>query len=160
MSGEFLNEDGKPEGDKTEGKSLRAFAEATAAENAKLKADLAALQAQVKEQSLKSIWDGLDVVVPDKVKAFFTGEPTAEAVKAWVEENQDAFRFEPKPGSDTPTDEDAELAKLQAQLDTAQNLGKDKVDLGLAGKVAAIRNAALPKNEAELKSQLETYFKQ
>jgi len=143
--------------DKSEGRSLRAFAEAQAAENAVLKARLATAEATIAAQSFKSIWDGLDVTVPEKVRKFYTGDPDADAVKKWVEENQDAFRFEPK----TPTDGDssgdqaanADAAAQQAALNAAGNLGANSNISGYAAQIAQLKNAK-PTTQAELNAAL------
>lgn len=143
--------------DKSEGKSLRAFAEAQAAENATLKAELATLRAAQVEQSFKSIWDGLDVTVPEKTRQFYKGDPDADAVKKWVAENQDVFRFEPK----TPTDGDssgdqaanADAAAQQAAVNAATNLGASTNSGGYAAQLAQLKNAR-PTSQAELNSAL------
>lgn len=148
---EFLSDEQKAEQAKTEGTQLREFAKASAAEAAEWKAKFEALESKFKEQALSSIWDGLDVTVPDKVRKHFTGEPTADAVKAWVEENQDVFRFEPKTADGETGDQNDETAQLQAQLEAAQNLGRTKTDLGLAGQLAQLKNSSA-KTEADLDS--------
>lgn len=138
---EFLGNENGEQGKPEEGKSLRAFAEAQAAENAALKAQIATLEAKVSAHSFASIWDGLDVKVPEKVRKFYAGEADAEAVKKWVEENQDAFRFEPKTtdGAEGDGDLNDEASAQQAALDAAQSLGRDKSQVGLASTMAALK---------------------
>ncbi|MFD9734413.1 hypothetical protein [Umezawaea sp. NPDC059074] len=156
--GEFdgnSSEANKNEG--SDGSSLRAFAEAQAKENAELKARLATAEATIAAQSFRSIWDGLDVTVPEKVRKFYTGDPDADAVKKWVEENQDAFRFEPK----TPTDGDsagdqsanADAAAQQAAVNAATSLGSAAGNGGYAAQLAQMKNAR-PTSQAELNAAL------
>jgi hypothetical protein len=150
---EFLTDDqGEADGEKTDGKSLRAFAKETAKENAALKAELEALKSQVNTQALVSLWDDLDVKASDKVKAQYKGEPTADALKAWVEEHKDVYRFEPK-GETTETettDEVDDFSSQQAALQAAQSLGKDKGVLGdMAARMAKLKNSSA-KSPADL----------
>jgi len=157
VSEEFLSDDQKAE--KSEGSRLRKELEAKIAELALVRKELDEIKATTQKQALASLWDGLDVTAPDKVKALYDGEPTKEALAKWVEENRDVYRFEPKTTDAEVTegrsDEEAELAKLQEQLNATQGLGRDLTDTGLAGRVAQIRNTAQPKNLAELDDALD-----
>jgi hypothetical protein len=156
---EFLNAENGEQGKPEEGKSLRAFAEAQAAENAALKAELATVKQTLAAQSFKSIWDGLDVQVPEKTRAFYTGEADPEAVKKWVADNQDVFRFEAKTTEGAEGDggtDNAEAIAQQAALDAAQGLGRDKTHVGYAASIAQLkehRNSPT-RNEADLDKAL------
>jgi hypothetical protein len=156
---EFLTDEQKADQEKASGTQLRAYADAKAAEAAEWKTKFEALQSQLNTQTLASLWDGLDVNASDKVKAQYKGEPTADALKAWVEEHKDVYRFEPKgetEGESTETtDEVDDFASQQAALQAAQSLGKDKGVLGdLAARTAKLKNSSA-KSPADLDSLFE-----
>lgn len=117
----MTTDDFVPEGKaqpKTEsGGKLRDKLEAALKENKKRGELVAKLEAQLTSQKLATAMDAAGV--PEKARAFYKGEPDAEAIKAWVEEHSDVLRL-----SDSPQASEQEQGLRAVQR--ADGLGMDQ----------------------------------
>jgi hypothetical protein len=125
LSNEFLA-DGQEDvtSGQESGTALRKFAneqkklaEERAAELAELKAQFAKIQAG-------EIFTKLGV--PDKVRKFYSGEPTEDAIKSWVTENADVFGIEVGAETATQTEDQAVQHAQLGAVQQAQQLGADR----------------------------------
>lgn len=165
---EFLSGVGSDgDGDSDLVKLLRAKVREAAKRIKSLSEENAKFKEAETRKTLDATWEELKV--PEAVRKFYTGEPTAEAVKKWFDENKAVFNL----GGSSETDEDAgqeqtpeqqaQAQQLQQQLQgvtQAANLGFDAPNVGLealaaqgqqlAGKSAAANMADLDAYLAKL----------
>jgi hypothetical protein len=118
---EFLTDDeGNEQEDSPLLKKLRAELKKQAKERRAAEAKLLAIETESTQKTLNSVWDELNV--PEKVRKFYPGESTAEAVKAWVADNAEVFNLS-APADDTAT---GEVPDGQKQLEALKGLGRDQ----------------------------------
>lgn len=125
MSNEFLG-DGQSEDEGTSqesGSALRQFGKEQKARADKLERELNEFKAQLAKVQAGEIFTKLGV--PEKVRKFYSGDPTEDAISAWVKENADVFGLETdSPATQTP-EQEQQRSDL-AQVQQAQQLGQDR----------------------------------
>jgi glutamyl/glutaminyl-tRNA synthetase len=84
------------------------------------------LKSEKEDRALESTWNELNV--PEKVRQFYTGEKTAEAVKQWVEDNKEVFNLQPPEdsGSGSETDEQKQQKQELQGATKAATTGTDQ----------------------------------
>lgn len=159
MSDEFLTDPGKD----ADGSALRKFAEAQKAKAETLEKQLNELLTEKTERSRKDVFEQLKV--PEGIRKFYSGDVTADAVKAWIEENKTVFNFgdvsTTSEGANPDTSADNipdEVRQQVEQLQQTQNLGRDNGGaVGLDAKLAKLKTAVTGStrvSEADLEALL------
>jgi hypothetical protein len=122
MSNEFLGDGQDDSGENQEsGKALRQFGRDQQARANKLEQELNELKVALAKRDAESIFSKLGV--PEKVRKFYSGDPTEDAIKDWVKVNADVFGIE---GEVAPTPEQTETQTQIAAVQQAQSLGEDR----------------------------------
>lgn len=124
-----------------------------------------AFKSAATKQTLESAWTELKV--PEAVRKFYTGEPTADAVKTWFEENKAVFNLGGEQKSETDQsqqltpEQQAQASQLQAQLQSVQTATTIGTDIGnqlgfdaLKAEGAALGQKSALTNMAELDAHL------
>lgn len=107
------------------GKALRKFAEEQKALVKQLQQQLADAQTQLAARTAGDIFSKLGI--NEKVRKFYNGDPTEDAITAWWKENAEIFGVDPGVGQD-PTLDDAQQ-QHQRDIDAVQNaanIGQDR----------------------------------
>lgn len=93
----------------TDGSALRKFGTEQKRRADELDKQLAELRAELAKRNSSEIFAKLNV--PEKVRKFYTGEPTQDAIEAWVKENADVF------GLGSEAEQDPERQQQNADLE-------------------------------------------
>lgn len=107
------------------GSALRKFAEEQKTLVKQLQQQLAETQKQLASRAAAEVFTSLGI--NEKVRKFYTGDPTKEAIEAWWKENAEIFGVDPGVGQD-PTLTDAQQ-EHQAAIDNVQQaaqIGQDR----------------------------------
>jgi hypothetical protein len=81
--------------------------------------------------------------VPEKVRKFYAGDPTEDAITQWVKDNADVFGLTPEGGGDvTETPERRQMFDDLSGVMSAQQMGTDK-DGAVSREVLAQQRAEL-----------------
>ena len=106
------------------GSALRKFAKEQQARAKQLETELAELRATVARQNAESIFGKLGV--NDRVRKFYQGEPTEEAITQWVKDNADLFGIELGGEDPTKTPEQNQQHQELSAVNQAVNAGQDR----------------------------------
>lgn len=143
MTAAFLDEELEtetPPANDNSGSALRKFAN----EQKKLAdgyaKDLADLKAQLALRDASEVFSKLGV--PDKVRKFYSGEPTEDAITQWVKDNADVFGLSPAGEDPTVPPERKQMFDDLSGVQSAESLGIDK-DGSVSREVLASQRAAL-----------------
>ncbi len=120
--------DGQPNNNGTGG-GLRQFAESVQQENADLKAQLADIQKQLKQDKLDRTFDSLGV---PGAAALYQGDADPEKIKTWVGNMQQVFGGAPAPQVTTPNTPVAPAVtpEQQQQFQNMSEAGSQGTPLG------------------------------
>ena len=143
MTAPFVDEDDidtPPPANDQSGTALRKFANEQKALAAQYAKDLAELRATLAMRDAESVFKELGV--PDKGRKFYSGEPTKDAITAWVKENADVFGLSPDGEDITITPEKRQQFDDLSGVQAAGNLGLDK-DGAVSREVLAQQRADL-----------------
>lgn len=138
MSNEFLPDGDEPTGQESDGKALRRFGNEQKKRADELAQELAELKAQLAKRDAENIFTKLGV--PEKVRKFYSGDPTEDAIAAWVKENADVFGIEVDAA---PTEEQTEQVQQLANVQQAAQLGADKTQAWTRDSIAQKRQGLL-----------------
>jgi hypothetical protein len=107
------------------GSALRKFAEEQKQLVKQLQAQLAEVNKQLASRTTADVFAKLGV--SEKVRKFYTGEPTEEAISQWWKENAEVFGVDPGVGQD-PTLDDAQQEHQRAidAVQQATQIGQDR----------------------------------
>lgn len=107
------------------GSALRKFAEEQKQMVKQLQQQLAETQKQLASRAAAEVFTQLGI--NEKVRKFYTGDPTKEAIEAWWKENAEIFGVDPGVGQD-PTLTDAQQEHQQAidNVQRAAQIGQDR----------------------------------
>jgi ferritin-like metal-binding protein YciE len=107
------------------GSALRKFAEDQKNLVKQLQQQLAETQKQLASRAAAEVFTTLGI--NEKVRKFYTGDPTKEAIEAWWKENAEVFGVDPGVGND-PTLNDAQQQHQQdiQNVQQAAQLGQDR----------------------------------
>lgn len=127
MTAPFLDEDEietPPPTNDNSGSALRKFANEQKKLADQYAKDLAELKAQLALRDAGEVFSKLGV--PDKVRKFYSGEPTEEAITQWVKDNADVFGLSPDGQDPTVPPERKQLFDDLSGVQNAEQLGVDK----------------------------------
>jgi hypothetical protein len=123
------------------GSALRKWAKAQADMVKQLQKELADAKAENAKRDMESVFTKLGV--PDKVRKFYAGDPTEDAITQWVKDNADVFGLTPEGGGDvTETPERRQMFDDLSGVMSAQQMGTDK-DGAVSREVLAQQRAEL-----------------
>jgi hypothetical protein len=124
-----------------DGSALRKWAKAQADMVKQLQKELADTKAENAARAMADVFKELGV--PDKVRKFYSGDPTKEAITQWVQENADVFGLAGPDGEDptVPPERRQQFDDLSGVM-SAQSLGQDK-DGAVSREVLAQQRAEL-----------------
>lgn len=108
----------------TSGTALRKFAKEQQQLAKDLAKQLTELQAQVSMQNAAAIFGKLGV--NDRVRKFYSGEPTEEAITEWVKVNADLFGIDLGGEDPTKTPEQNQQHQDLGNVNQAVNAGQDR----------------------------------
>lgn len=87
-------------------------------------AELNDLKAQLAKRDAESIFAKLGV--PEKVRKFYSGDPTEDAITQWVKENADVFGIEPTGENPTVDPEQQQRAADLGRVAEAAGFGQER----------------------------------
>jgi hypothetical protein len=107
------------------GSALRKFAEEQKTLVKQLQQQLAETQKQLASRAANDVFTKLGI--SEKVRKFYAGDPTEEAISQWWKENAEVFGVDPGVGQD-PTLNDAQQQHQQAidNVQQAAQIGQDR----------------------------------
>jgi hypothetical protein len=144
MTAAFLDEDldtETPPANEQSGSQLRKFAKEQKELAAQYAKELADIKAQLALRDASAVFQKLGV--PDKVRKFYSGDPTEDAITAWVKDNADVFGLAGPDGEDpTIPPERKQMFDDLSGVQSAESLGIDK-DGSVSRDVLAQQRAEL-----------------
>lgn len=147
----FIDDDGNevvPPTNDQSGSALRKFANEQKKLFEQAAAELKELKTQLAKRDAESVFVKLGV--PDKVRKFYSGDPTEEAITAWVKENADVFGLSPDGEDPTvPPERKQQFDDLSGVM-SAQSLGMDKDGAVSRDVLAQQREELLNKKHSSL----------
>lgn len=123
------------------GSALRKWGKEQAKLAEDLRKELELVKAQLATRAAADIFSKLGV--PEKVRKFYSGDPTEDNIAAWVKENADVFGLETVEA--TQTEEQQQAHQEIAQTQQATQLGQDRAQ--------AFSREALAEQRSNLLSQ-------
>lgn len=107
------------------GSALRKFAEEQKQLVKQLQAQLVDAQKQLASRTVADVFTKLGI--SEKVRKFYSGDPTEDAINSWWKENAEVFGIDPGVGQD-PTLSDAQQEHQQAidAVQQAAQVGQDR----------------------------------
>lgn len=137
-----------PAGDQS-GSALRKWAKQQADLVKQLQKELADAKAETAKRDMESVFSKLGV--PDKVRKFYSGDPTEDAITQWVKDNADVFGLTPEGGGDvTETPERRQMFDDLSGVMSAQSLGADRDGAVSRDVLAQQRADLLSKKQSSL----------
>lgn len=131
----------QPPANDQSGSSLRKWAKQQADLVKQLQKELADAKAETAKRDMENVFTKLGV--PDKVRKFYSGDPTEDAITQWVKDNADVFGLTPEGGGDvTETPERRQMFDDLSGVMSAQSMGMDK-DGAVSREVLAQQRAEL-----------------
>lgn len=107
------------------GSALRKFAEEQKNLVKQLQQQLAETQKQLASRAAADVFSSLGI--SEKVRKFYSGDPTKEAIESWWKENAEIFGVDPGVGQDpTLTDAQQEHQAAIDNVQTAAQIGQDR----------------------------------
>jgi hypothetical protein len=116
---------GQQQQSKSEGGGLRAKLEEALARAKAAEDKLAETEKNLNARTVSELFQKFGV--PDKVKKFYAGDPTEEAVTAWVKENAEVFGISLPGAEATETPEDKARNEALRATQAASKIGFDGV---------------------------------
>ncbi len=138
MDNEFLPDGEQSTGQESDGKALRRFGTEQKARADALANELAEIKAQLAKRDAEGIFAKLGV--PEKVRKFYSGDPTEDAIAAWVKENADVFGIEVDAA---PTEQQTEQVQQLTNVQQASQLGTDRSQAWTRDSIAQKRQGLL-----------------
>lgn len=90
-----------------------------------LQKELADAKAETAKRDMESVFSKLGV--PEKVRKFYSGDPTEDAITQWVKDNADVFGLTPEGAAEvTDTPERRQMFDDLSGVMSAQSMGTDK----------------------------------
>lgn len=132
----------EPTTDQESGSALRQFGKEQKARADKLAKELEEIRAELDRRKAADIFTELEV--PEKVRKFYQGEYTKDAIQSWMKENADVFGFA---AEEPETQEQIEQkANLQA-VQQAALTGQDRQTALSRDSMAQMRNDLLSRGK-------------
>lgn len=124
------------------GSALRKFAEEQKTLVKQLQQQLADTQKQLASRAANDVFTKLGI--SEKVRKFYSGDPTEEAISSWWKENAEVFGVDPGVGQD-PTLDSAQQEHQRAidNVQQAANVGQDRTGAMSPETMRASRDSLL-----------------
>lgn len=123
----FVDDEGNevaPPANDQSGSALRKFANEQKKLAEQYATELKEIRTQLAKRDAESIFTKLGV--PEKVRKFYSGDPTEDAITAWVKENADVFGLSPDGEDPTVPPERKQQFDDLSGVQNAQSMGMDK----------------------------------
>lgn len=122
----FLDDDNDEDPAEQSGSALRKFGKDQKKRADELERQLNELRTALAKREAGDVFAELGI--NEKVRKFYNGEPTKDAITEWWKENADVFGVDPASGDPTLTPEQQQTADDLSQLQDVNQLGQEKAE--------------------------------